>query len=45
MPAAAEVLLEEKERQLGIQPDPAVAAYMKALVRVAVVCRCGVRLR
>lgn len=30
--AAAEVVLEEKERQLGINPDPHVAAYMKALV-------------
>lgn len=29
--AAAEVLLEEREKELGIEPDPAVAAYMKAL--------------
>ena len=28
------MLLEERERQLGLSPDPAVAAYMKALVRL-----------
>lgn len=27
------MLLEEKERELGITPDPAVAAYMRAMVR------------
>ena len=29
--AAAEVLLEEREKELGIEPDPAVAVYMHAL--------------